>query len=111
MPAPRCGPFSPNAIQRSPSDLLPGPFMTARFSGTDLVCLRGERLLFAGLDFALSAGEVLLLLGPNGSGKSSLLRLMAGLLPPLSGSLAWDDRPVVQDREAHRARLGYLGHL
>src|SRR3954464_1922432 len=120
MSAPRCGPFSPSAIQRSPSDLLPGPFMTARlrepfmtarFAGTDLVCLRGERLLFAGLDFALSAGEVLLLLGPNGSGKSSLLRLMAGLLPPLSGSLAWDDRPVVQDREAHRARLGYLGHL
>jgi heme exporter protein A len=85
--------------------------MTARFSGTDLVCLRGERLLFAGLDFALASGEVLLLLGPNGSGKSSLLRLMAGLLPPLSGRLAWDDRPVAQDREAHCARLGYLGHL
>ena len=85
--------------------------MTARFSGTDLVCLRGERLLFAGLDFAIGAGEVLLLLGPNGSGKSSLLRLMAGLLPPLSGTLAWDDRPVAADLEAHRARLGFLGHL
>jgi heme exporter protein A len=85
--------------------------MTARFSGTDLVCLRGEKLLFTGLDFTLASGEVLLLLGPNGSGKSSLLRLMAGLLPPLSGRLAWDDRPVARDREAHCARLGYLGHL
>ena len=85
--------------------------MTARFSGTELVCLRGERLLFAGLDFTLASGELLLLLGANGSGKSSLLRLMAGLLPPLSGRLAWDDQPVARDREAHRARLGFLGHL
>jgi heme exporter protein A len=85
--------------------------VSARFSGTDLVCLRGERLLFAGLDFTLAAGEMLVLAGPNGSGKSSLLRLMAGLLPPLAGTLAWNGAPVARDREAHRARLGFLGHL
>jgi energy-coupling factor transport system ATP-binding protein len=33
------------------------------------------------------AGEVVALTGPNGSGKTTLLRAIAGLLPPLSGSL------------------------
>jgi heme exporter protein A len=73
--------------------------------------LRGERLVFTHLDFALAAGEVMVLGGPNGSGKSTLLRMMAGLLPPLSGSLAWNDEPIAGDRDAHRARLGFLGHL
>ncbi len=33
------------------------------------------------------AGEVVALLGPNGSGKTTLLRTLAGLLPPLSGTV------------------------
>ncbi len=81
------------------------------FEGRDLTCVRGERHVFAGLGFAVPQGGALLLHGPNGSGKSSLLRLMAGLLKPAQGSLAWDDRPVSDDPEAHRARLQYLGHL
>lgn len=81
------------------------------FEGRDLTCVRGERQVFAGLGFALAAGGALLLRGPNGSGKSSLLRLMAGLLEPARGSLAWGERPVSDDPEAHRARMRYLGHL
>ena len=80
------------------------------FQGTDLACERGERLVFAGLDFALAPGEALVLTGPNGSGKSSLLRLMAGLLKPAHGSLTWGGAPVLDDPEAHRRRLHYLGH-
>jgi len=75
-----------------------------------LVCLRGERIVFANLDFAMAPGEALLLLGPNGSGKSSLLRLMAGLLRPLAGTLAWHDGPVDDDPERHHARTRYVGH-
>jgi len=81
------------------------------FEGRDLTCVRGERHVFAGLGFAVPQGGALILHGPNGSGKSSLLRLMAGLLKPVQGSLAWDDRPVSDDPEGHRARLQYLGHL
>ena len=83
----------------------------ARFTGTGLVCERGERRIFAGLDFALQPGEALALVGPNGAGKSSLLRLLAGLLPPAAGTLAWNGGAVAEDPEAHRARLHYLGHL
>lgn len=49
------------------------------------MCVRGGRMLFAGLDLALGAGDAALVSGPNGIGKSSLLRLAAGLLRPFSG--------------------------
>mgnify|MGYP001220981620 CR=1 FL=1 len=81
------------------------------FNGHDLLCIRGERRVFAGLGFTLRPGEALILSGPNGSGKSSLLRLMAGLLKPASGSLAWDGEETKEDPEAHNGRLHYIGHL
>ncbi len=81
------------------------------FQGHDLVCVRGERVVFRGLGFALGAGEALVLRGPNGSGKSSLLRLMAGLLRPAAGRLTWEGEEVYRDREAHAQRLSYVGHL
>ena len=81
------------------------------FTGRNLVCVRGERRVFADLDFAVDAGGALVLAGANGSGKSSLLRLMAGLSRPASGTLAWDGAATAVDPEAHRARLHYVGHL
>ncbi|MBB6253526.1 heme ABC exporter ATP-binding protein CcmA [Nitrospirillum iridis] len=81
------------------------------FTGRDLLCLRGGRLVFQDLDFTLAPGGCLTLVGPNGSGKSTLLRLMAALLKPLRGTIAWDGVALAQDPEAHRARLHYVGHL
>lgn len=75
-----------------------------------LACIRGERQLFSDLTFRLAPGEALLLHGPNGSGKSSLLRLLAGFLPPADGRVLWNGAPALEDAEAHRARLQYLGH-
>ncbi len=56
--------------------------------GIDLACDRGGRTVFAGLSFRISAGGLLLLRGPNGAGKTSLLRMIAGLNEPQSGSLS-----------------------
>jgi heme exporter protein A len=81
-----------------------------RFTGHDLSCIRAERLIFTGLDFDLAGGGALKLTGPNGSGKSSLLRLMAGLLPAASGTLAWRGCDPADEPEAFRAALRYLGH-
>jgi ATP-binding cassette subfamily F protein uup len=47
----------------------------------------GERLLFDGLAFVLTAGTRLGLVGPNGSGKTTLLRLMRGEIEPLTGEV------------------------
>jgi len=80
------------------------------FEGRGLACRRGERLVFENLDFALSSGGALLLTGHNGSGKSSLLRVMAGLTPPLTGALTWDGTGIADDTAAHHARLHFIGH-
>ena len=76
----------------------------------DLACERAGHLVLAGVTFALSPGEALLLRGPNGAGKSSLLRVLAGFLAPSAGALLWDGRPALEDRAEHRVRLHLIGH-
>ncbi|WP_374652002.1 heme ABC exporter ATP-binding protein CcmA [Rhizorhabdus sp.] len=66
--------------------------MTARLVFDRVACLRGDRLLFEGLSFALGAGDAALLTGPNGAGKSSLMRLAAGLLPLSAGTIDHEGR-------------------
>lgn len=81
-----------------------------RFHGEGLVCVRGERTVFRGLDFQLEQGGALVLIGPNGAGKSSLLRMMAGLLRPYEGRMTWDGEDALEDLDEHGARLHYVGH-
>lgn len=64
------------------------------------LALRGVRLGHRGnavldrIDLAVEAGEVLTVVGPSGCGKSTLLRTLAGLLPPLGGTVEQDGAPV-----------------
>jgi heme exporter protein A len=58
-----------------------------RLAGSDVRCVRGEREVFAALDFTIDKGEALAVTGRNGAGKSSLLRLIAGLLAPAGGTI------------------------
>jgi heme exporter protein A len=78
-----------------------------RLSGRGVRCVRGGREVFSGLDFEVSSGETLAVTGPNGSGKTSLLRLIAGLLTWVDGSIDLEDgEPELNlPEQAH-----YLGH-
>lgn len=81
--------------------------MISRLEIADLSIRRGERLLFEGLSFTVAAGEVIALTGRNGAGKTSLLRAVAGLLRPVSGTVTFDG---LEAGEAS-SRLHLLGHL
>jgi len=74
----------------------------------ELACLRGERVVFAGVSFRVAPGAALMLTGANGAGKSSLLRLLSGLLPPAAGALLWEGADALVDRAEHARRLRFL---
>lgn len=76
-----------------------------------LAALRGERLVFERVRFAVPAGRALLLVGPNGSGKSTLLRMVAGLVRAAAGRLLWQGEDALADLTAHAHRVAYVGHL
>jgi ATP-binding cassette subfamily F protein uup len=58
----------------------------------DVSCTIGDRTLFKGLNFIITAGMRVGLVGPNGSGKTTLLRLLQGELAPTSGEIRRADR-------------------
>lgn len=66
----------------------------------NVTCWRGGRLLFEGLDVQLGVGEAMLVTGPNGTGKSSLLRLAAGLLQPIAGTVEASPCALADERPA-----------
>jgi heme exporter protein A len=78
--------------------------------GEGLAAIRGDRLVFRDISFAVPRGGALILTGGNGAGKSTLLRLAAGLVRPDAGRLLWNDDDALADRTLHGARVALLGH-
>lgn len=79
-----------------------------RLTVEDLRCVRGGRLVLAGVGASLEAGRALLVTGPNGAGKSTFLRAIAGLLRLESGRIALDggDAEKSVGEQSH-----FVGHL
>jgi heme exporter protein A len=81
----------------------------------DLSCRRAGRMVFRGAAFSADAGTASLLRGPNGSGKSSLIRVLAGLLPPARGeatlTLGGRRLSLREDPETWRESVALAGHL
>jgi ABC-2 type transport system ATP-binding protein len=75
----------------------------------DLTRRFGRTQAVAGVDLSAGPG-VFGLLGPNGAGKTSLLRMMATVIPPSSGTLRLLERDPdgYGPRREIRRRLGYL---
>ena len=82
----------------------------ASVSVENLTCIRGQRTLFRELSFAVSAGQVLAIEGANGIGKTSLLRMIAGFVPPAAGTIVFGGTREILDPEERGREVGWLGH-
>jgi ABC-2 type transport system ATP-binding protein len=58
--------------------------------------------------FSVRPGEIVGFLGPNGAGKTTTMRVLAGFLPPSSGTASIDGHDVVRQSREARASIGYL---
>jgi ABC-2 type transport system ATP-binding protein len=68
----------------------------------------GRHPAIQGLTFDAEAGEILGFLGPNGAGKTTTMRILAGYMPPTSGSARVAGFDVVDQSLDVRRRVGYL---
>ncbi len=60
------------------------------------------------LSFAIPRGEIFGFLGANGAGKTTTMRMLCGLTCPTAGHATIDGRDVWRERQAVRARFGYM---
>lgn len=75
----------------------------------DLSYAYEDRLVLEGVSAELPPRQLVALTGPNGSGKSTLIKLIARVLPPRSGEIEFDGRPLREWPLRHYAReVGYL---
>jgi branched-chain amino acid transport system ATP-binding protein len=64
------------------------------FAVNDLCVNYGKLEVLKSLSLEVAEGQISVLLGANGSGKSTLFRAIAGLLPPVSGTILFRDRRI-----------------
>ena len=60
------------------------------------------------ISFSLERGELLGFIGPNGAGKSTTIKILSGILEPLSGRCEIDGLTPWRDRIRHVARIGVV---
>jgi ABC-type branched-subunit amino acid transport system ATPase component/ABC-type branched-subunit amino acid transport system permease subunit len=76
------------------------------FTCDDVEASYGTLQVLFGVDIAVERNEMLALLGTNGAGKSTVLKSMAGLLPPSAGHMTFDGRDITGLPAEEIARLG-----
>src|SRR5581483_10137913 len=96
--------------RRPPASARPGfDVGEAAMASLEVIGLRkvfGGVVALAGIDLAVSLGEILGLVGPNGSGKTTLFNVIAGAFPPSAGRVLWEGADIT-GKPAHAvARLG-----
>jgi branched-chain amino acid transport system ATP-binding protein len=73
----------------------------------DITVCYGRLTALRGTSLKLAEGEVLFVTGPNGAGKSTLLNAIAGVVPPVSGSITIDGEAVTGAAPEQIARRGF----
>jgi branched-chain amino acid transport system ATP-binding protein len=70
----------------------------------------GESQVLFGMNLDVNDGEVVTLMGRNGMGKTTTVRSIMGLVPPKSGSIAFDGREIrgLKSYQVAQAGLGLV---
>ncbi|HTY39967.1 MAG TPA: ABC transporter ATP-binding protein [Candidatus Paceibacterota bacterium] len=68
----------------------------------------GEKAAVTNVSFAVEPGQIFALIGPNGAGKTTIVKLIAGLLHPTSGSVDIEGQDVVKAPLAAKSLIGYI---
>ena len=87
------------------TEQIPPPLLAAHGLGFS----RNEQRVFGPLEFAVDAGEALLVQGGNGAGKTTLLRVLAGLLRQDQGDIRIEGQAA--DASLRARAIAFLGHL
>jgi heme exporter protein A len=70
----------------------------------------GPKTALAGVDISLQAGEFLTVFGPNGSGKTTMMRIIASLSRPSTGSVELFGKNIRRASAHVRQRIGFVTH-
>jgi ABC-2 type transport system ATP-binding protein len=81
--------------------------MSAVVEARDLTVSFGPVTAVAGFDLTVPAKATLALVGRNGAGKSTTLKVLAGVLPPTTGSVTIGGVDAVRHPDEARERVGY----
>lgn len=85
--------------------LQPIPRPDVSFRAAAVTKVFGETVALWGVNLDGRSGELIAVHGANGSGKTTLLRIIAGLVAPTRGRVAW-----TTTSPGARPRIGLLGH-
>lgn len=65
----------------------------------------GSNILMKNIDFDVCKGDIFIIMGASGGGKSSLLRVLTGLMPPLSGNIWIDNQKFTGASAAEQNKI------
>ena len=75
---------------------------------TDIEFRYGEKIIFSGLNLTIKKGEIIGIQGESGAGKSTLIKILLGLLKPMSGSFEVDGRKAKASSVEWQKQIGYV---
>ena len=84
------------------------PSMDAGISIRDVHVTAGAQKLLNGTNAEFHSGEITLIVGPSGVGKSILLRMMAGLIGPVSEGIRWKGQVLIDGAKAKCGKAGVV---
>jgi ATP-binding cassette subfamily B protein RaxB len=100
------GPYTPVILAEGESA---GPRRGAALSARGISFRYGhnEPPVIVDFDFDVAPSECVAIIGPSGAGKTTLLKILAGLLPPSSGTVLLDEMPLAAiGMEHYRSQIG-----